>query len=55
MTASTSPRSTTASSSRARGLIALSTVLDDELLGEAGDRLAAAMTDLSADWPTPTP
>ena len=38
-----------------RGLLALSTVLDDELLGEAGDRLAAAMTDLSTDWPTPTP
>ena len=32
-----------------RGLLALSTVLDDEPLSEAGDRLAAAMTDLSAE------
>jgi glutamate-1-semialdehyde aminotransferase len=32
-----------------RGLLALSTVLDDELLAEAGDRLTAAMADLAAE------
>ncbi len=36
-----------------RGLLALSTVLDDEQLGQAGDRLSAAMTDVAAGWPTP--
>jgi glutamate-1-semialdehyde 2,1-aminomutase len=30
-----------------RGLLALSTVLDDELVGEAGDRLTAALADLA--------
>jgi glutamate-1-semialdehyde 2,1-aminomutase len=32
-----------------RGLLAMSTVLDDELVGEAGDRLTAAMADVAAE------
>jgi glutamate-1-semialdehyde 2,1-aminomutase len=32
-----------------RGLLALSTVLDDELVGEAGDRLTAALADLAGE------
>jgi glutamate-1-semialdehyde 2,1-aminomutase len=32
-----------------RGLLALSTVLDDELISEAGERLTAAMADLATE------
>jgi glutamate-1-semialdehyde 2,1-aminomutase len=35
-----------------RGLIALSTVLDDDLIAEAGDRLVAAIADLAAEGAT---
>jgi hypothetical protein len=37
-----------------RGLLALSTVLDDELVGEAGDRLTAALADLAEDGIPPS-
>ena len=36
-----------------RGLLALSTVLDDDLMSEAGERLTAAIADLAAAWPSP--